>query len=326
VNRREFITLMGGAAAAWPLAARAQQQAMPVIGFLSMRSAQGSTAVLSSFSQGLREAGFEEGRNVAIEYRWAEGRNERIVGFASEFIGRPVSAISAFGTAAIRAAKDATSTIPVVFLTGEDPVEAGLVASFSRPGGNLTGVTFVSATLAAKRLGFLRELVPKAATIAILVNPTSPESQAQLRDAQDAARALGQGLIVIEASSDSEIDMAFANLSSQRAGAMLVSGSPFFASRVNRLVALAARHPLPVMYQFRDFAVAGGLMSYGASLKDAYRQVGLYAGRVLKGEKPGDLPVMQPTKFEFVLNLKTAKALGLDVPDKVLALADEVIE
>jgi putative ABC transport system substrate-binding protein len=326
VNRREFITLMGGAAAAWPLAARAQQHAMPVIGFLSMRSAQGSTAVLSSFSQGLSEAGFEEGRNVAIEYRWAEGRNERIVGFASEFVRRPVSAITVFGTAAIRAAKAATSTIPIVFLTGDDPVAAGLVTNFSRPGGNLTGVTFVSATLAAKRLGLLRELVPNAETIALLVNPTSPESQAQSRDAQDAARALGQRLIVVEASNDSEIDMALAGLGRQRAAAMLVSGSPFFASRINRLVALAARHALPAMYQFRDFAVAGGLISYGASLTEAYRQVGLYAGRVLKGEKPGDLPVMQPTKFEFVLNLKTAKALGLDVPDKVLALADEVIE
>jgi putative ABC transport system substrate-binding protein len=324
IKRRQFIGLVGGAAA-WPLAATAQQS-LPVLGFLNLRSAQGSTEVVSSFVQGLTEAGFDDGRNVAIEYRWAEGRSERIAGFASEFVKRQVSAISVFGTAAIRAAKQATSTIPIVFLTGDDPVEAGLVASFNRPGGNLTGVTFVSATLAAKRLGLLREVVPNAETIALLVDPRSPESQAQSRDAQDTARALGQRLLVVEASSDAEFDAALAGLKAQRVGAMLVSGSPFFASRINRLVALAERHAVPAMFQFRDFAVAGGLISYGASLTAAYREAGRYTARVLKGEKPTDLPIIAPTHFDLVVNLKTARALGLTIPAAVLALAHEVIE
>jgi putative tryptophan/tyrosine transport system substrate-binding protein len=326
IGRREFITLLGGVAAAWPFAARAQQ-GIPMIGFLRSTSATASADLVAALRRGLTQAGYTEGQNLAIEYRWAENQGERLPGLVADLVGRHCAVIIAGGDAVAHAAKAATASIPIVFATGEDPVKVGLVASLNRPQGNLTGISFYnSADLHSKQLEFLREVVPKAAVIGLLVNPTQAAAESQKRDAQVAARALGQQILVVNASSERDFDTAFASLAQQRAGALLIAGNALFTGQRDRLVALAARFALPTIYPLREFVVAGGMMSYGGSLTDAYRQVGVYTGRILRGEKPADLPVQAPTKFEFVINLKTAKALGLEIPDKLLALADEVIE
>jgi putative tryptophan/tyrosine transport system substrate-binding protein len=327
VNRREFITLLGGAAAAWPLAARGQQPAMPAVGFLSSRSADDSTRATAQFRQGLAEAGYVEGRNVAIEFRWAQGQFNRLPTLAAELVRRPLAVLAAVGGAQTpRAAMAATTSIPIVFGIGEDPVKEGLVPNLNRPGANVTGATFFTAILGAKRLGLLRDLVPGAEVIALLVNQNSSQGQGQIKDVQEAARGLGQRLVVLNGGSDEEIDAAFAGLAQQQVGALMVGSDPFFDPRRGRLIALVARHAVPALYHFRDYPLEGGLLSYGASIADLYRQVGEYVGRVLKGDKPADLPVMLPTKFELVINLKTAQALGLAIPPGVLAIADEVIE
>jgi putative tryptophan/tyrosine transport system substrate-binding protein len=325
VKRREFITLLGGAAVSWPLGSHAQQPVIPVVGFLSGRSPAESAGVVAAFRKGLLETGYAEPDNVIIDFRWAGGRYDRLPALASELIHRPVAVIAALGGSAA-AAKAATTTIPIVFGTGQDPVETGLVASLNRPGGNVTGATFLSAALGAKRLGLLRELAPGAEVIALLVDPDKSVGQVQIRDVQEAARALGQSLVVLDGGSDEKIEAAFAALAPQRVGALLVGGDPFFDTRRERLVALAAQHRVPAIYHFREYVLAGGLMSYGTSITDMYRLVGLYVGRILKGEKPANLPVMQVTKFAFVINLKTAKALGVKISDNLLSLADEVIE
>jgi putative tryptophan/tyrosine transport system substrate-binding protein len=325
IGRRDFLATLGGAAAAWPLAARAQQHAMPIVGYMSSRSAGDSSREVVAFRQALAETGYEEGRNVAIEFRWAHGQFDRLPAIAAELVRRPVAVLAAFGESA-RVAKAATTTIPIVFGTGLDPVEQGLVTSLNRPGGNVTGATFLTGALGAKRLGLLRDLVPGAGVIALLVNPNTQVGQVQTKDVQEAARALGQRLVVLDGGSDESIDASFAALTQQRVAALMVGADAFFDTRRDRLIALAARHQVPAIYQFREYALAGGLMSYGASITDMYRQIGLYVGRVLKGEKPGDLPVVQVTKFELVINLKTAKALGVKISDNLLTLADEVIE
>ena len=324
IKRREFITLLGGAAA-WPLAARAQQSAPPVIGFLSSRSADDSARVVAAFRQGLAETGYVEDRNVVIEFRWAEGQLDRLPALATELVHRPVAVIAALGESGY-AAKAATTTIPIVLGSGGDPVELGLVTSLNRPGGNVTGATFLTAQLGAKRLGLLRDLVPGADVVALLINPNTAVGRVQTRDVQQAARALGQNLIVLSGGSDESIEASFVTLSQKRVAALLIGGDPFFDTRRDRLIALALQYRVPAIYQFREYALAGGLMSYGASITDMYHQVGLYVGRVLKGEKPADLPVMQVSKFETVINLKTAKALGIKISDNLLSLADEVIE
>jgi putative ABC transport system substrate-binding protein len=324
MKRRTFITMLGGAASL-PFAAHAQQPARPVIGFLRSTSLGDATELVIAFRQGLKEAGFVEGQNVAIEFRWGEGQNDRLPALAADLIRRPV-AVMVGDAVAMLVAKAATTTIPIVFSAGGDPVKEGLVASLNRPGGNVTGVHFFGGVLGAKRLELLRQLVPKATTIAVLVYPNTPNTEAERKDVQAAAQAIGQQLIILDASSDRDIDTAFATFVQRGAGALLAGSSAFMVSHRERLIALAARHALPTIYHLREFATAGGLMSYGASLADAYRQAGTYAGRIIKGEKPGDLPVTRSTKFEFVINLKAAKALGLSVPPTLLATADEVIE
>jgi putative ABC transport system substrate-binding protein len=325
MRRREFVALLGGAAA-WPLAARAQQPALPVIGFLDSSSADDYAPFLAAFRVGLNEAGFVEGRNISIEYRWADGRYDRLPALAAELVRVPVTVLVATGITAAVAVKAATTTIPIVFNTGGDPVTFGLVASLNRPGANVTGVASLGKVLVAKRFELLRELVPKADAIAFLVNPNNAVAELDTSDARAAAAALGQKLIVLKAGSEGDIDPAFTAIAEQRAGGLLQQLDPFLQSRRDQLVALAARYRLPAIYERRDFAAAGGLMSYGTSLSDALRLVGNYAGRLLKGEKPANLPMQQPVKFELVVNLKTAKALRLEVPPTVLASADEVIE
>jgi ABC-type uncharacterized transport system substrate-binding protein len=326
MRRRTFIRLLGGAAVAWPLAARAQQPAMPVIGFLISASPDTYAPMVAAFRQGLKETGYIEGQNVAIEYRWAEGQFDRLPAMAADLVRRNATVIAALGPPAALAAKAATSTIPIVFVTGSDPVQAGLVASLNRPGGNVTGVYLLLIGLEGKRLGLLRDLVPHVKLTGLLINPRSPDSEAQSRALQAAARGVGQQILVVEAGSDGEFDAAFAALAQRQAGALVVAADIFFTARRERIVALVARLAIPAIYELREFAVAGGLMSYGTSLLDGYYQNGVYVGRILKGAKASDLPVLQSTKFEFVINLKTAKALGLEVPPGLSATADEVIE
>jgi putative tryptophan/tyrosine transport system substrate-binding protein len=326
MKRRAFITLLGGAAVAWPLAARAQQPAMPVVGFLrsGILPEPDTTHRVTTFHQGLKETGYVEGRNVAIEYRSAEGQTELPL-LVADLLRRQVALIVG-NTPAALAAKATTTTVPIVFVTGGDPVRAGLVASLNRPGGNVTGVSFITAELGAKQLGLLRELRPGAARIAVLVDPKWPLTERFVSEVRAAALAVGQELIVLDVRSDREIETAFTTLVQRGAGALLLGIGAFMSSQRGRIVALAARHGIPAIYSWREAAEVGGLMSYAPSINDAYRQAGIYAGRILKGDKPGDLPVMLPTKFEFVINLKTAKALGLEVPDRLLIAADEVIE
>jgi putative ABC transport system substrate-binding protein len=328
MDRRGFITLIGGATT-WPLAARAQQQATPVIGFIGATSASVYTAgrLIESFNRGLMETGYIEGRNVAIEYRWAEGNTDRMPALADELVRRRVSVIAAVGgTPSALAAKAATSTIPIVFAIGVDPVNIGLVSSLNRPGGNVTGVILFTGMLGTKRLGLLRELVPKADTIAMLINPTNPAMDGETRNVQAAAITTGHQLHVVRASSEIEFGAAFERIAQMRAGALMVGADTLFYGRREQLVRLAAGHSIPAMYELREYAAAGGLISYGASLTDGYRQSGMYCGRILKGAKPDELPVLQPTKFELVINLKTAKTLGIEPPPMLLAHADEVIE
>ena len=327
MQRREFITLLGGAAAAWPLAARAQQPAMPVVGFLSSRAPVESELEVAGFRRGLAQAGYVEHQNVAIDYRWAENQYDRLPALAADLVKRQVRVIAALGgPRPALAVKAATKTIPFVFITGVDPVKLGLVDSCAKPGGNATGVNMFITAVEAKRLGLLHELIPTASRIAVIVNPNSPEVDRQLSDLQTAARAIGRELKIFRVGTESEFDSAFATLAQDTAQALLVAGDPFFNSHRARIVALAERHKIPAIYEARSYATAGGLMSYGPNLPDMYRQVGLYTGQILKGTKPADLPVIQPTALELVINLKTAKALGLAVPPVLLARADDVIE
>ena len=324
MKRRAFITLLGGAAA-WPLAARAQQSATPVIGFLHSGSSDTMANFTSAFREGLRESGYVEGRNVVIEYRWAEDRLDRLPSLAADLLNRKVAVILANGPAAL-ALKAATTTIPIVFMIGSDPVRFGLVPSLNRPGGNATGVAFFTGLLGVKRLGQLRELVPNAAVIAVLLDANQYDSETQEKDAEAAGRTIDRETLIMKVSSEREFNSAFMRIVEGGAGALLVGNSPFFTGHRRQLVALAVRHSLPTSYTQRDFVDAGGLISYGASISGAYRQGGIYTARVLKGAKPGDLPIEQPSRFEFVINLGTAKALDLGIPPTLLALADEVIE
>ena len=327
MRRRDFIKVIAGSAAALPLAARAQQTAMPVIGYLQSASPSYFAQFSDAVRQGLNEIGYVEGQNVAIERRSAEGHYDRLAALATGLVDRRVAVIlAAGGSDPAKAAKAATSNIPIVFVSAADPVRTGLVASLNRPGGNVTGVSLLASALDAKKLGLLRELAPKASTIGVLINPDYPSANSQREEAQQAAARLGLRPLMLSARADGEIDLAFASAARQGADALLVATDPFLLSRRERLVALAARYAVPAIYAQREVVTAGGLISYGPHFWDGYRQAGAYVGRVLKGEKPADLPVLQPTKFELVINLKTAKALGLEVPDRLLALADEVIE
>ena len=325
MKRREFVALLGGVAAVRPLAVRAQQKAMPVIGFLGSTSLDPNAPFTAAFRQGLSEAGYVEGQNVTIEYRWAEGHYDRLPALAAELVGRKVDVIVAGGTTAVQAAKNATSTIPIVF-DAADPVESGTVASLARPGGNLTGVSMMNTELMAQRVELLSELVPHAMVIALLVNPNNPGAERIVREVPEAARTKGAQLQILKAGTESEIDAVFATLVQLHAGALVVQADPLFARCRELLVALASRHAVPAIYDWREFVVVGGLISYGPSRPAAIRQVGIYVGKILNGAKPADLPVQQPTTFELVVNLKTAQALGLTVPPSILARADEVIE
>jgi putative ABC transport system substrate-binding protein len=326
MQRRGFITLLGGAAVTWPLGALAQQT-LPVIGLLSSQSRDTIEFILPAFWRGLGEQGFSEGKNVGIEYRWAENRYDRLPAMAAELVRDKVTVIVASGgNVSALAAKAATATIPIVFPAVTDPVQGGLVESLNRPGGNATGIAILTIELDAKRMDLLREMVPAANVIGALMDSSRSEAATQLKSVQAAAQAVGRQLVIASAGNEDDFDAAFQSLVNQRAGAVLVAASPLFTSRRDHLVALAARHAMPTMFQFREFTEAGGLVSYGASVADAYHQTGVYVGRILKGEKPSELPVMQPTKFELVINLKTAKAIGLTIPPGVLAIADEVIE
>ena len=326
MKRRDFITLLGGAAAAWPLAARAQQPAMPVIGFLTALSETETSYQVIPFRRGLSEGGFVEGRNVAIEYRFADGQYERLAALAAEFVRRPVSLIVGAAPPAALAAKVVTTTIPIVFIVGLDPVAAGLVASFNRPGGNATGISLITGPLGQKRVEFLQEFMPKAAAIAMLVNPVSPDAVPEIRDVQAVAHASNVAIRIINASTATEIESAFAALTNSKPERLLVGSDPFFVLRRDQIAALAAKLGVPTIYPFREFAAAGGLMSYGTNLAGAYREAGVYVSRILNGANPSDLPVLQPTRFELVINLKTARALSLTIPPTLLARADEVIE
>jgi putative ABC transport system substrate-binding protein len=326
MRRRAFITLLGGAAAAWPLAARAQQSAKPVIGFLSSSSPPVTTKRIASFGQGLSETGYVAGRDVMIEPRLAEGQYDRLPALAADLVNRQVSLIAALAPPAAFAAKAATTTIPIVFVGAFDPVKAGLVASLNRPGGNVTGVTFIGASLGAKRLELARELVPNADIIALLTHPHSPDALEELRDLLDAAKAIGQQLLVLTASRDRDFDAAFDTISQHRAGVLIIGSDPFFFQSTDQLVALMLRHRIPTVFTSSEAVVAGGLMSYSGNIPESFRLAGTYAGRILKGTKPAELPVQQSTRFELVINLKTTKALGLDISPTLLARADEVIE
>jgi putative ABC transport system substrate-binding protein len=326
MRRREFMVVLGGAAV-WPLAARGQQPAMPVIGFMSGRSPTDSAHLVAAFREGLSETGFVEGQNVVIEFRWADGQYDRLPALAAELVARPVAVlVGVGGDVSAIAAKQATSTIPIIFGMGGDPITAGLVESFNRPGGNATGYTLWTNQLESKRVGLLRELAPNAPLFGVLLNPKSASSTHQLQEVEDAARTVYQKLLVRNASDDEELTTAFGSFVQERVSAVLMTSDPYFDTRRERLIAFAAQNRLPTIYQFREYAVSGGLISYGPRITDGYRQAGIYAGQILKGAKPGDLPVVQPTKFELVINLKTAKALGLTLPPSLLALADEVIE
>jgi putative ABC transport system substrate-binding protein len=325
-ERREFIALLGGAVA-WPLAARAQQGALPVIGFMSSRSAQESSHLVAAFRRGLAEGGFVEGQNVAIEFHWANGAYGRLPTMAADLVNRKVAVIvSAGGEPAALAAKAATATIPIVFGLGGDPVKVGLVASLNRPGGNMTGATLLTNLMEPKRLGLLRDLVPGVALIGVLINPSFQAAAYQLQQLEDAAAATGQRIVIAKASSDEALEAAFASLVRERVGALLVAADPYFDTRRDRIIGFAERQRLPAIYQFREYAVSGGLLSYGVTITDSYRQYGDYAAKILKGAKPADLPVLQPTKFELVINMKTARALGIKISDNLISLADEVIE
>jgi len=327
VRRREFITLLSGAAVGWPLAARAQQRAMPVIGFLHQGSPEAYAKFVAAFRKGLGEIGYVEGRNVAIEYRWAHGESDRLPELAADLVSRSVTVIATPGSAAATlAAKAATATIPIVFMTGADPVQTGVVASLNRPGGNITGVGSMNVGLGAKQLGLLHELLHRAARFAVLVNPGNPQSQSVITDVQAAALTVGSQLEIITVTTNRDINTAFTRAVQKRADALVISPDPLFTNRLVQLATLAARHAMPAIYALREFAEVGGLMTYGSNFTDLFRQAGNYTGRVLNGEKPAELPILQATKFEFVINLQTAAALGLEVPPTLIARADEVIE
>ena len=327
MRRRDFLSALGGAAASWPLGARAQQAALPVVGFMSGRSAPDSAHLVAAFREGLSEAGFVDGQNVIIEFRWADGQYDQLPALAAQLVSRPVTVlVGVGGDPSAQAAKRATSTIPIVFGTGGDPIKAGLVDSFNRPGANLTGYTLLTNEMESKRVGLLRELVPGAALVGVLLNPKFVPGAQQSQQIENAARTVDQKLVIATASSDEELSAAFASLVRERVNALLVAADPYFDTRRDRIIAFAAQNRLPAIYQFREFAAAGGLISYGPRITDGYRQAGNYTGQILKGAKPGNLPVLQPTKFEMVINLKTANALNLALPNSIQLLADEVIE